>query len=35
MYPLFDPGVNGVRGSIEEIVPLAVKYGIEGLAVPV
>ena len=35
MYPLFDPGVNGVQGSIEEIVPLAVRYGIGGLAVPV
>lgn len=34
MYTVFDPGHCGVSASVYEIAPLAVKYGIGGVAVP-
>lgn len=34
MFTIFDPGVNGINGSIYELAPLVKKYGIDALAVP-
>ena len=34
MLTIFDPGVNGVKGSVYEIAPLVKKYGLSGIAVP-
>ncbi len=34
MYTLFDPNQNGVKGTLQEIVPLLVKHGIDGIAIP-
>ena len=32
MIKIFDPGVNGVKGTVYEIAPLAKKYGLDGIA---
>ena len=34
MIKVFDPGVNGVKGTVYEIAPLAKKYGLDGVALP-
>ncbi len=34
MLTIFDPAVNGVRGTVYEIADLAKEYGISGIAVP-
>ena len=34
MFTIFDPGVNGVKGTVHELAPLLKKYGIDALAVP-
>ena len=34
MLTIFDPGVNGVKGTVYEIAPLAKMYGIAGISVP-
>ena len=34
MLTIFDPNVNGVKGTVAEIAPLAKKYGLGGISVP-
>lgn len=34
MIKVFDPGVNGVKGTVYEIAPLVKKYGLDGIALP-
>ena len=34
MYTIFDMNHFGIRASLQEIVPLVVRYGIGGIHVP-